>query len=322
MFDRIIDIINNNNTFIITSHMYPDGDSIGSQLSLGMILKNLGKKVDIMSSQPIPDVYYFLPGIEMVKIKNDEISSEYDVGFVLDSQDPDRTGNVIRKNKIKILINIDHHIDNSRFAEINLIDSEASATAEIIYDLILKLNKSITREVAENLYTAILTDTGSFRYSNTSPKSMRIAASLIENGVDPAKIASNIFETYKFEEIMLISEIIKQIKVNRQKDIAWISLGKDFDNRKFSYAGIESEDIIRYPRSIRGIKVAVLFREMGNGEIKVSFRSKGKINVSEIASYFGGGGHLNAAGCTIKKRLNDAEELIISEIEKIVRSSE
>jgi len=208
------------------------------------------------------------------------------------------------------VVNIDHHPDNKRYGTVSWVEVGASATGEMVYDLIKALGLKITPEVATNLFTAIHTDTGSFRYSNTSAKALRIAAELVACGADPALVAGRLYEARRPESLALLGRLLQRIQVSPDGRVAWLPLPAGSAPEAF----LEAEDLVSYPRSIRGVKVGILLKEMGDGRVKVSLRGKGEVAVNALAARFGGGGHANAAGCTVEGSLDEATAKVLSAV--------
>lgn len=316
---KIAKVIRENKSFFITSHIRPDGDSIGSQLALKRILEKLEKEVTIANHDPVPEIYNFLPGRESIKQELPK-NREFDVTFVLDSPQPSRlesTAETIRK--AKVIINIDHHLGNKGFGEYNYIDTKASAVGEEIYELTKVMGFKIDRKIALCLYVGILTDTGSFRQSNTTPRTHEIAAHLMKIGnLKPAQITHQVYETQLPSAIKLLSITLDTLERSQDGRIAWMTV-TDQMFKETGTATAETENFINYVRSVKGSEVAILFTEMTKNEIKVSFRSKSSTDVNNIAKTFGGGGHLRAAACTIKGNLKEVKKKVLAEVEKQLR---
>ncbi|HEA47070.1 MAG TPA: bifunctional oligoribonuclease/PAP phosphatase NrnA [bacterium] len=313
---EIAKVIKKNKNFFITSHIRPDGDSIGSQLALKRILERLGKEVTIANHDSVPEIYDFLPGIESIKqeLLKDR---EFDVALVLDSPEFSRlesTAEIVKK--AKVIINIDHHLGNEEFGKYNYVDTEASAVGEEIYELTKVMGFKIDREIALCLYVGILTDTGSFRQSNTTPRTHEIVADLMKIGdLKPAQITHQVYETQLPSAIKLLSMTLDTLERSEDGRIAWMTI----TDRMFKETGTtntETENFINYVRSVKGSEVAILFTELTKDEVKVSFRSKSSVNVNRIAKTFGGGGHLRASACTIKGDLDEAKKKVLAEVEK------
>lgn len=305
------DILKKAKTILITTHRNPDGDGIGSGVALMSILLKSGKKVDFVTKDTVPFIYNFLPYVNKIK-KVDSINKRYDVVIFLECPDKDRNGKIIDfKKNFKISVNIDHHIGNTRYADINIIDSKASAVGMQLFEFFKKAGFKIDLDVALGLYTAIITDTGSFNFANSTPDVHRAAAELIEKGVKPSFVSSNVYATSP-ESTKLMAQMLSRIRI--KDGIGWSVLTKKMFKQTKALDS-EIDNFINLIRNIRDVKIAVLFKEYGAKVIKVSFRSKTGFDVNRIATFFNGGGHKYAAGCVIHKTLKDA----ISSVLKIIR---
>lgn len=302
-------------SFIVASHVDPEGDAIGSALALYFALKGLGKKVVVYNESGVPRILRFLPGAECIKRELPSVN-EYDAIFVVDCGDIDRLGKLKDKlEKLKI-INIDHHSTNNAFGHLNFIDKTASAAGEVVYDLLRKLNVPFTKEIAINLYTAVVVDTGSFRYASTTPKSFKIAAELLTMGVDPWEVAKNIYENFPFERMKLLGDALQTMELVKNGLYAFMVVTKEMLS-KYNATEDLTEGFVNFGRAVEGVEVSVLFKETGDDLYKLSFRSKGDIDVARIAQNLGGGGHKNAAGCKLKGSLTEVKEKVISAIENV-----
>ncbi len=287
-------------TVVIASHIDPDGDALGSSLALALLLRKLGKKVVVYNRDTVPYNYRFMPGAELVA---DVLPASCDLLCLLDCSEFARAGDDLMSWRgYQQSLCIDHHLTASVNADINLIYSEACATGELIYELAVILEPGFGLDVAVNLYTAILTDTGSFRYSNSTPSSFAIAGDLVARGVEPWEITQQVYESQPLERIKLISLVLKTLRLSDSKLAAVVWVTKEM----FAETGTDSEytdGLVNYPRSIAGVEVAFMAREVGPDEYKFSFRSRGRVNVAALVVDFGGGGHHNAAGCRLKGSL-------------------
>ncbi len=318
---KMIEAIKKNNRFLITAHVNLEGDSIGSQLAMKELLKQLGKEAFILDSDPIPDHYKFLPRVNEISNDIGKIP-DFDVVLVLDCPTLKRIGRV--KNAIpkdKLVLNIDHHISNEMFGNINWVDSSASSAGEMVYRLFKELGKPLTKDIALCLYIAILTDTGSFNYDNTSSLTHEIASELLGYGLEPASVSESVYERRSIEDIKFLGLVLATIRRNKAGDIAYLKI----TNKMLSQTGADvskSEGLVNYAKSIDKVKVAMLFREDQKDKniINVSFRSKGDVDVNAIASYFGGGGHVKASGCTIKGILPEIEKKILAKVEEMLKN--
>lgn len=304
------EILKKNDSFMITSHIAPDGDSIGSVLALTLALLKIGKKVVPVINDDIPKKYKFLPGSNLI-IK--ETSGNYDVIIALDCGDIERLGFSRQLNEYgSMVVNIDHHKSNEYFGDLNLIDSDASSVGEIIYQL-LDGKVEVDYDIAINLFTSIITDTGSIRYSNTTPLSLQILAKLVNKGIKPDYVSRHVFERRSLGSIKLLKAVLNTLEITADGKIASLFITKNM----FKDAEANEEDtdgIINYAREIEGVEVAVLFKESEDSMIKVGLRSNEWVDVSNIAAKFNGGGHSRAAGCHIKLPMKKAQEIVIDAI--------
>ncbi len=320
--DDVAKIIGESKKALILPHVSADGDAVGSSLALLLALRRAGLEAEVCMEEDIPLVYEFLPGTGDARVCSPDIPSciaqaDFDIAIALDAGDINRLGKRAGLfNAARVTVNIDHHSTNTMFAMYNYVDVKASAVGEIIYGLIKKLGVHIGRDIAECLYVAIATDTGGFRFSNTVPETHLIAAELIKCGIDVASISRRIFDTASFEKIKLMGEAINSISIFEDGKAAMIVL----TDEKIARTGAVDEDfdgIVDIAGKIRGVEVAVLLRTQPDGSVKANLRSKEKVDVAAIASSFGGGGHVRAAGFTTKMPL---EEVIKNLREQIALS--
>lgn len=293
-------LIETKKRFIATCHVHPDGDAIGSLLAIGFVLKRLGKEVELVCAEGVPSVYLFLEGSEFIKKQRDS-SVTPEVLISVDCAEKDRCAieQEIWDLPGLTVINIDHHITNTNFGNLNLVDSQAPATGEVLYRLFNDAGISLDRAIATPLYTAVATDTGFFRYSNTSAFTLELASLLVkEYGVEPSKIAEQVHEQKSFNSIRLLGEVLCTLKVGIGGKVAWMVLDQPMLSQ-FQVENEETESFVNYARSIEGVEIGILFKELRPDEIKLSWRSSVAVDVSKLAAYFGGGGHARAAGCTI-----------------------
>lgn len=300
------------------SHVSPDGDCLGSMLALGIALESMGKKVSYYNTSPLPDNLKFLPGIERI---SRSIPEDLPANLIfIDCAEADRVDSHLVNNCLptRTIFNIDHHISNTLYGTYNYVDVTAAATGEIIYSLLRELKISITKEIAINLYTAIITDTGRFSYSNTTAKSFKIAAELVKTGIDLVAINNILFERKSLAQIRLLHKALSNLVLLKDGSIAVIVLSKE-DFAETSAEENLSEGLVNYARNIEDVEAAVLLKELDNDEIKVSLRSNSWLDVNKVASKFGGGGHIRAAGCTINLPLSEATQSVVLALEEALK---
>ena len=309
--DKILETINQEQTFYLVSHMQPDGDSIGSLLAMGEGLRSLGKQVRMFAPDQVPQKYLFLEGSELVFQEVLFEDPEVTV-VVLDSSDLERLSffkeAVLTGRKI---INIDHHVTNQQFGNYNLVDPEAAATGEIIFDLLNELGAQLTKGAAESLFVAIATDTGSFKYENTTPQTHRVVASLLEYGLNPGALSQKIFDERPLSFYMLLKDALAALEIYEGGKIALSTLSKDIRERSGASSG-DLEGIVNYTRDIVGVELGILFYVESESEVKVGFRSK-QVDVSVLAGKFNGGGHARAAGCRLYEDFRTVKQKVLKE---------
>ena len=296
---------------LLLGTVQPDGDLLGSQIGLGLALATAGAAVTLAGPHAVPDVFGFLPGAALVE-RWERSPGSFDLVILVDCPDPSRTNGLLEGSRgpATRVVSIDHHPDSRRYADVHWVEPTASATGEMVYDLLQALGLKVTPEIATNLYTSIHTDTGSFRYSNTTPRALRIAADLVAHGARPELVAGALYECRRPEDLRRLGEVLARVEVSPDGRVAWLALPAGSVPEAF----VTAEDLVNYPRSIASVKVAALFREIGPGSVKVSLRAKGEVNVGRIAAAFGGGGHTNAAGCTIAGNLAEARDAILKSV--------
>lgn len=297
---------------VIASHVDPDGDTLGSALALALLLQKMGTEVIVYNQGSLPYSYTFLPGSELLC---NVLPETCDLLCTLDFSEFERAGEALPAwQGFRESLCIDHHLTADLVADINLIYPQACATGELIYELALLLEPGFGLDVAVNLYTAILTDTGSFRYSNATPSSFRIAGDLVARGVEPWGVTQHVYESQPVERIKLIGRVLETLKISSSGKGAavWVT------QAMFDETGTNSDfsdGLVNYPRSIAGVEVAFTAREIGYDEYKLSFRSRGTVNVAALAAKFGGGGHHNAAGCRLQGALPELIERVFAIID-------
>ncbi|MGA2622828.1 MAG: bifunctional oligoribonuclease/PAP phosphatase NrnA [Bacteroidota bacterium] len=297
-------IIEQQGSFVLTTHVNPDGDGLGSELALAQLLRKLGKKVCIINHSKTPDNYEWLDAdTEIVHFSPERDQASIlaaEVIFILDTNQSERLRTmqqVVLQSTAKKIV-IDHHLEAHPFADHYLIDIDATSTGEIVYNIIKAIDgKFFDRDIARSLYAAIMTDTGSFRYPRTDPETHRIAAHLIECGADPTEIFAHVYEDWPLGRMRLLGEMLDSMKLAYDGKLAYVICTKEMFNRTGT-TEVETDDFTTYPMSVRGVLVGILFNELKDG-VKISFRSKGSIPINELAKEFGGNGHLNAAGARL-----------------------
>ncbi len=320
--DTIVQLIRSHGEFVLTTHVNPDGDGLGSELALARTLEKMGKHVTILNHSETPDNYKFLDKnrkiIRFVPEAHTTILQQAEVIFVVDTNQPNRLRSmepfVLQSMAVKVVI--DHHLDASDFAQHYLIDENATSTGEIIFRLLTALDgKPFEKEIADALYTAIMTDTGSFRYPRTDPETHTIVATLLQCGTDPTEIYSNVYENWTPGRLRLLGEALDSLKTEYGGKLAiMICTRKMFQQTGTSE--VETDNFTTYPMSVQGVLVGILINELENG-VKISFRSKGEIPINELAKEFEGGGHKNAAGARLHDvSLTDAIKSVIERAEK------
>jgi bifunctional oligoribonuclease and PAP phosphatase NrnA len=307
MLSQVVELIESKNRFAITSHVRPDGDSLGSSLGLFWLLRALDKDVEVIMRDPAPHSYQKLPGADSVRV-TPAVDRVYDGVFVIECSDIGRPGLVDLEKQF--VVNIDHHSTTELFGTVNWIDSTASAVGEMIYNLCKATGVRVTKEIAECVYTALLTDTGSFHYSNTTERTFKIASELVRTGVKPAKSAEAIFGSYHWAKIELLSQVLATAQRDESGHVAWMR--QTLAMQEQTQASEEDADgFVNYPLAVGEVEATALFKESAPGVYRTSLRSKGDVNVAKIAEQFGGGGHRNAAGCTLKGDLREIESQLV-----------
>jgi bifunctional oligoribonuclease and PAP phosphatase NrnA len=318
-FSEIGRILREHQRFAVMSHVRPDGDALGSQLALALSLQQLGKEVRVWNEDGMLEKYSFLPRAELVT-KPPSAPEDFDCAIALDTAIQDRLGTALAAVHSKLWINIDHHLSNPGYGDVVYVDPDAPATAEIIFRLIKSQNLPFNRDIAENLYAAISTDTGSFQYPKTSARTFEIAAELIRAGLDVGRLNQQLYENYPRRRLELLRELLRTMRFEHGGRVASVSLSM----KTAAELGVLPEDnegLIDHLRAIRGVIVAVFFEELGDGKVRVSMRSKNDaVDVCAICQKFGGGGHALAAGARVRGTLAEVEEKVLEEIGDVLKS--
>ncbi len=321
MIQRIIRELDKHARFLVTTHVRPDGDAVGSLLAMGEVLQQLGKSVRLFCKDSLLPWQRELPGASTISNHIEELLDDFDAAIVLDCGELGRVGdNNHFISGIPVLINIDHHIAREPFTELRLANTKASSTAEILYDLFVSLGIDWTSSICTNLYVGIFTDTGSFRFSNTTERSLEIASFLVKKGVQPDKIAQVVYGSCSLNRFRLLCKVLETLNVGCNGRVACIQATRKMF-KETSTTSRDTEDFINFPRSLKDIKIALFFREEEDGIINVSFRSIGDVNVAKLASKFGGGGHFNAAACRFRgSNLDDVKAEILEATNEYLQS--
>lgn len=314
--NQVIKAIKSYSAFLITSHISLEGDALGSELALASLLRKLGKTAYIVNSGKTPSNYSFLPGVK--KISHRFSNRAHQAVFIIDCSDRGRAGRIADLiDARKPVINIDHHIGNKNFGKINWVEPGASSTGEMIYQLFRLTKTELNKKDALNIYTAILTDTGSFRHSSTTSKTLYICSRLLEFGIRPAEIYARIYENNSVQDAIYVAKIISRLSFAANNKIAWIKIKRaEFEEIKDKSELLDK--ILDFAKSIKTVKVVLIFCQVDNRFVKLNLRSKSPIDVQKIASSFGGGGHRLASGCTIEGNIKDVERKVLKEVKKIL----
>jgi phosphoesterase RecJ-like protein len=312
-WQKVLELIKNNQNFLVVSHKNPDGDSIGSEIALAMALMKLKKNVCVYNSDPPPMRYSKFPKASLIQTEKKNFKE--DVTIFVDCAEIDRIGKI--KENIdfsKPSINIDHHVGNTKFGTVNLIKPDHSSTAEIIYQLI-KNELPMDKEIATYLYIGILTDTGAFRYPNTTSHSLRVASELVAYGVIASQVSEFIWFTDPEARIKLLGDVLRTMSLYDKISIMYVT------KEMLKMHGAKEEDteeFIDYGLSIKGIETAAIIKEREDGTLKISLRSKNNVPVQELAAKYGGGGHRTASGFTVKKEMESFKKELKKELKKLV----
>jgi len=317
--NEIARIVKGGKKFFLASHKDPDGDAIGSLLALGGTLLLAGKEVVLFNEGPIPDHLGSLAGIERV-VDTVDMKLEFDAGLVLDCGNLERVGSAsCHLSKIGPLINIDHHENNSRFGDVNLVDVQSSSVGEIIYRLIKLANLPLDLTVAENLFVALQTDTGSFKYDNTTSEAFSIAGELVSRGVNPWRISRKVMDEWTLEKLQILESALKTIELHSAGKVGLITMARDTLS-KADTDNLNCERFVDYARCISGVEIAVLIREIKKDCYRFSLRSNDWVNVAELASLFGGGGHPRAAAFSKEGSLDSVKQEFLSKAKGFLNS--
>jgi len=319
---KVIDCIKKSRTFLITTHQCPEGDALGSEIALYNLLKKIGKTAVIVNQSPTPREYTFLKGSELIRPFRYNKKFSFDILVMLDCSDKYRCGCVARLvDTCQRVVNIDHHISNDYFGDINWVLPTASSVSEMIYKLYKMLRIQLDIDTARALYVGILTDTGSFRYVNTNSFTHKMAAELLKFHLDVYNIYRNIYEDISFSDILLLSKVILTIKREASGKIITFQIRHDLLKGKRIHFDL-TEHVLNFGRLVHGAEVCILFKEQQSKAgrlVRVNLRSRGKVDVNHIAQFFGGGGHKTASGYTVSGSIEEVKKRTIKKIKERLR---
>jgi len=316
-FKKLEEIIVAGGSFFLAGHLNPDGDTLGSMLAISSVLKRLGKKVYLFSSDPVPENLSFLPHAGSIRIGRLPPKKRFDAAILLECSTPARGGDLssILKHAGKV-VNIDHHKTSELYGDVNIVEPHSSSTAEIIYRLFYSMNVHITKTEAACLYVGIVTDTGRFHFPATSPRTLEVASRLLETGFKFSRINDLLYASKSCQALKVLGRALESLELLNGGRLAVMTL-RTSDFTDFDAAPEHTENVINYGMMAPGVKLAVLFREEA-GRISVTFRSRGHADVSSLAKIFGGGGHKNASGCKIKAGMEETRTKVLAEVQKVL----
>jgi len=303
------EVIRGARRIVVAGHENPDGDALGCVLALTHALRSLGKEITPLSADPVPEIYRWLPGSAQIA---SAAQGPFDLAIVCDAATPARLGSVgdLAASAERVLV-IDHHGGGSNFGDTLLVDSRAAATGELVYSLLRHMRVPFSREIADCLLCAVVTDTGSYRFMNVTSTTFRVSAALMRYGACPACISELVFETRSRESLKLLGRALDALEVTPDGRISWsVITARDFE--ELGATDEDTEGIVTHIRAVRGSEVGVLLRELPGGKVRVSLRSRREADVSVVAEQFGGGGHRSAAGCTLETTLQDAVTRVLA----------
>jgi phosphoesterase RecJ-like protein len=315
-FDRLNAFIDAFDRFLVTSHVDPDADALGSALGLTHALRSMGKDVTVVLDSPVPGNLRFLPGADGV-VRADAAGGLFRAAWFLDCSSLDRAGAVASRclEPGARVANVDHHVGNDGFGDARLVNTEASATAELVFEILEAYGAPVAPETAECLYAGIVSDTGGFRFQNTTARSLRLAARLVERGARAAGVAEELWMRRSPASLRILGLALTSLEERAGGRIGALTLTREmFERAKASPE--EADGIVQFAKSIEGTRVGVLIQEVGGGEIRASLRSDGSVDVNEVAGRFGGGGHRNAAGLRVRGELDEVRRELLLAIEQ------
>ena len=315
----VMETMRRHKRFVVSSHLNPEGDALGSALSLASLLKRLGKEVVLCNDGGIPKAFSYLPKLVPV-VHPDKVKA--DVSMIVDVPVLERVGSVRPLvERTPLVVCIDHHVSNQLFADVNWVDPKAAAVGEMIYRLYEAFKEIPTKPEAYCMYVSLVTDTGSFKYLNTTPAVHKIAADLISKGVSPLDVSQHLYESRSALDLKFLGTLLRDIQVSDGGRVVWLEVNRSIV-KAFRAGADVLDDLVNFPRSVQTAEVAFVLKESDKkGIVRVSFRSKGRIDVNKIARHFGGGGHMAASGCTIQATLPQARNRVLKVVRKSLKQS-
>jgi bifunctional oligoribonuclease and PAP phosphatase NrnA len=313
-FQRALRIISSHQDFVLTTHLNPDGDGLGCESALSLALTCLGKRVTVVNAHPTPDLYRFLPNVETFRV-GPRPGETHEVAILLECPDEGRIGGAVPiPGGAKELINLDHHVFNTRYGTVNLVDPTAAAVGEQVWDLLNALDCPVDKAMAVGIYTAIATDTGHFKYASVTPRTHRVVAELLELGLETGYLNEQIYERTPAEAVHLLARALCGVRYNPRRSVGWFSVTRQMLTETGARDN-QTENFVNHVRAVEGVEVAVFFMETPDGRVKVSLRSRGRVDVSTIAFGLGGGGHTRAAGALLPGPLEAAQARVLAAVE-------
>jgi phosphoesterase RecJ-like protein len=310
----IVEAIRSRQRFVLSSHSRPDGDSIGSQLAMAYALRDLGKHVELVNADAAPPQLMGFPGVPDIRIAP-AVDGSFDASIIMECSDLARTG--VAGLDRAFVINIDHHPGNKGYGQINWFDATAAACAEMVFELIRALGVPLSREIATHIYLAILTDTGSFHYSSISPGTFDICRQLLEAGVDPVRVSRQVFDSNSMGRLKLLASVLGGMTFDASNRIGILFL----DHAMARAAGgtyDDTEGLINQPLTVKEVQAVVFFKQSEGDHYRVSMRSKGEVDIGAVAKEFGGGGHRNAAGCSVSGPIDALKTTFTEKIHRAI----
>jgi phosphoesterase RecJ-like protein len=319
---EIYEIIRKSGAILLTSHERVDGDGVGAELAMYLLLRRMGKKACVVNDGEIPAVYRFLPGAKEAAVCPEGWPNDFDLCIALDTATPDRLGKVQKKLPHGMpIVNIDHHYSNTNFGSVNWVSDDFSSAGEMVYHFMRANNLEITADMAACLYTAIITDTGRFCFSNTRAATYEAAADLIKCGADPAEISRQVYRAERLAVVKLKTLCMSTLQTALGGKVAMMHVTDEMHHATGT-THLDTQDFVDIPKAIAGVEVGILFRQIDrDGKTRVSLRTEGGVNADKIAAEFGGGGHRRAAGCTHNVGIEDARKAVLAVVERHLKEA-